>query len=92
MPRPSPAQTIGEIADAAQETEGQRVVRPLDDPIKPTGGLAILRGNLAPEGCVVKLAGHERRHHIGPGAGVRVRGARDGGRHRGQRSTPATSS
>jgi dihydroxy-acid dehydratase len=59
-------QTIGEIADAATETEGQRVVRPVDDPIKPTGGLAILRGNLAPEGCVVKLAGHERRYHQGP--------------------------
>jgi dihydroxy-acid dehydratase len=59
-------QTAGEIADAAQETEGQQVVRPLDDPIKPTGGLAILRGNLAPEGCVVKLAGHERRRHVGP--------------------------
>jgi dihydroxy-acid dehydratase len=58
--------TVGEHADAAQETEGQRVVRPLEDPIKPTGGLAILRGNLAPEGCVVKLAGHERRHHSGP--------------------------
>ena len=43
--------TIGEVADAAQETEGQRVVRPLDDPIKPTGGLAILRGNIAPEGA-----------------------------------------
>ena len=42
------------------------VVRPLDAPIKPTGGLAILRGNLAPEGCVVKLAGHERRRHTGP--------------------------
>jgi dihydroxy-acid dehydratase len=41
-------------------------VRPLDDPIKPSGGLAILRGNLAPEGCVVKLVGHERRHHEGP--------------------------
>jgi dihydroxy-acid dehydratase len=59
-------QTIGEIADAAQETEGQRVVRPLTDPIKTTGGLAILRGNLAPEGCVVKLAGHERRKQSGP--------------------------
>jgi dihydroxy-acid dehydratase len=58
--------TIGEHADAATETEGQRVVRPLDEPIKPTGGLAILRGNLAPEGCVVKLAGHERRKHTGP--------------------------
>jgi dihydroxy-acid dehydratase len=58
--------TVGEIADAAAETPGQRVVRPLDDPLKPTGGLAILRGNLAPEGCVVKLAGHERRLHTGP--------------------------
>ncbi|MGA2470235.1 MAG: dihydroxy-acid dehydratase [Solirubrobacteraceae bacterium] len=59
-------QTIGEIAAAAHETAGQEVVRPLNDPIKPTGGLAILRGNLAPEGCVVKLAGHERLHHRGP--------------------------
>jgi dihydroxy-acid dehydratase len=58
--------TIGEHAAEAQETEGQRVVRPLDDALKPTGGLAILRGNLAPEGCVVKLAGHERTHHTGP--------------------------
>jgi dihydroxy-acid dehydratase len=59
-------QTIGEIARAATETDGQRVIRPLTDPIKSTGGLAILRGNLAPEGCVVKLAGHERRLHVGP--------------------------
>jgi dihydroxy-acid dehydratase len=59
-------QTVGAIADDARETAGQQVVRPLDDPIKPTGGLAILRGNLAPEGCVVKLAGHERRLHTGP--------------------------
>jgi dihydroxy-acid dehydratase len=59
-------ETIGEVAARARETEGQRVVRPLDDPIQPTGGLAILRGNLAPEGCVVKLAGHERRLHSGP--------------------------
>jgi dihydroxy-acid dehydratase len=58
--------TVGEIGRAANETPGQRVVRPLDDPLKPTGGLAILRGNLAPEGCVVKLAGHERRLHSGP--------------------------
>ncbi len=58
--------TVGQIADEARETEGQRVVRPLDDPIKPTGGLAILHGNLAPEGCVVKLAGHERRKQSGP--------------------------
>jgi len=59
-------QTIGEIAAAARETPGQEVIRPLSDPLKPTGGLAILRGNLAPEGAVVKLAGHERRHHRGP--------------------------
>jgi dihydroxy-acid dehydratase len=59
-------QTVGEIADGAQEQEGQRVVRPLDDPIKETGGLAILRGNIAPEGCVVKLAGYERRKQSGP--------------------------
>ncbi|HTX31593.1 MAG TPA: dihydroxy-acid dehydratase [Solirubrobacteraceae bacterium] len=58
--------TIGAHADEAKETEGQEVVRPLDDPLKPTGGLAILKGNLAPEGCVVKLAGHERRRHSGP--------------------------
>jgi len=58
--------TVGEHAREASETAGQRVVRPLDDPIKPSGGLAILRGNLAPEGCVVKLAGHERRLHTGP--------------------------
>jgi dihydroxy-acid dehydratase len=58
--------TIGELARAAQETEGQEVVRPLSNPLKPSGGLAILRGNLAPEGCVVKLAGHERVHHSGP--------------------------
>jgi dihydroxy-acid dehydratase len=59
-------QTIGEAAATARERDGQRVVRPLDDPLKPTGGLAILKGNLAPDGCVVKLAGHERRHHRGP--------------------------
>jgi dihydroxy-acid dehydratase len=58
--------TVGELARAAAETPGQRVVRPLDDPLAPTGGLAILRGNVAPEGCVVKLAGHERRLHTGP--------------------------
>ena len=58
--------TIGEHAREAAETPGQEVVRPLDDPVKPTGGLAILRGNLAPEGSVVKLSGHERVHHRGP--------------------------
>jgi dihydroxy-acid dehydratase len=58
--------TIGEHAREARELEGQEVIRPLSNPIKSTGGLAILRGNLAPEGSVVKLSGHERRHHSGP--------------------------
>lgn len=58
--------TIAEIAAEAVETDGQRVVVSIETPIKPTGGLAILRGSLAPEGCVVKLAGHERRLHRGP--------------------------
>jgi dihydroxy-acid dehydratase len=58
--------TVGQHADEAVEREGQQVVRALDDPIKRTGGLAILKGNLAPEGCVVKLAGHERLEHDGP--------------------------
>jgi dihydroxy-acid dehydratase len=58
--------TIAEIASAAVETPGQQVVVPIEAPLKPTGGLAILRGSLAPDGCVVKLAGHERRLHRGP--------------------------
>jgi dihydroxy-acid dehydratase len=58
--------TIDEHAAEARETDGQQVVRPLENPIKPTGGFAILRGNVAPEGCVVKLSGHERRKHSGP--------------------------
>ena len=58
--------TLGRIAADAVETEGQKVVVPIETPIKPVGGLTILRGSLAPEGCVVKLAGHERRHHRGP--------------------------
>ncbi|HEX2415905.1 MAG TPA: dihydroxy-acid dehydratase [Thermoleophilaceae bacterium] len=59
-------QTIGEVAAGATETEGQDVVRPLSQPLKPNGGFAILRGNLSPDGCVVKLAGHERLEHRGP--------------------------
>ncbi|MEX2011211.1 MAG: dihydroxy-acid dehydratase [Chloroflexota bacterium] len=58
--------TLAEIAAAAVETPGQEVVVPIERPLKPVGGLTILRGSLAPEGCVVKLAGHERRHHRGP--------------------------
>ncbi len=53
-------------ADAAVEREGQKVLRSWSQPIKPEGGIAILRGTLAPEGCVVKLVGHDRRKHIGP--------------------------
>jgi dihydroxy-acid dehydratase len=58
--------TIGEHAREAHESGGQQVVRALEDPMAPTGGFAILRGNIAPDGCVVKLAGHERRLHSGP--------------------------
>jgi dihydroxy-acid dehydratase len=58
--------SIGQEADDAVETVGQEVVRPASKPIKPTGGLVILQGNLAPDGCVVKLAGYERTRHVGP--------------------------
>jgi dihydroxy-acid dehydratase len=58
--------TIGEEAESARETVGQEVVRPITDPLKSTGGLVILKGNLAREGCVVKVAGHERMNHRGP--------------------------
>jgi dihydroxy-acid dehydratase len=57
--------TLGEIATSAAERPGQEVVVPIESPLQPTGGLAILRGNLAPDGCVVKLAGHERLLHRG---------------------------
>jgi dihydroxy-acid dehydratase len=58
--------SLKEEGDLARETPGQQVVRPIDQPLSPTGGLAILKGSLAPEGCVVKLAGHKRRRHTGP--------------------------
>jgi len=57
--------TIGEEARAAQEMRGQQVIRPLNNPLKPTGGQVILRGNLAPDGCVGKVVGHERMVHRG---------------------------
>ena len=57
--------TIGEEAHIAVETPGQEVVHSLSNPIKPNGGLVILKGNIAPEGCVVKIAGHERLYHRG---------------------------
>src|SRR5207244_7801954 len=53
--------TIGEEAAATVETKGQTVVKPLTEPIAPTGGMIILRGSLAPEGCVMKVAGHQTR-------------------------------
>jgi dihydroxy-acid dehydratase len=58
--------TIGEEASEAEETPGQEVVRPLDNPISRSGSLVVLKGNLAPEGCVVKTAGHNMRNHRGP--------------------------
>ena len=58
--------TLAEEAAEAVETPGQDVVRPLSDPLKETGGLVILHGSLAPEGCVVKVAGYERTQHHGP--------------------------
>ena len=58
--------TIADEAAAAVETDGQDVVHALDDPIKPTGGIVILKGNLAPDGCVLKIVGHNRKRHSGP--------------------------
>ncbi len=58
--------TLSELADAAVEKDGQTVVVPIEKPLKARGGVAVLYGNLAPEGCAVKLAGHERVIHRGP--------------------------
>lgn len=58
--------TMGDEAKAAHEAPGQEVIRPFENPLKPTGGMAVLRGSLAPEGCVIKLVGHERMIHRGP--------------------------
>ncbi len=58
--------TFAEEAGRVTETPGQDVVLPLEKPIKPIGGLVILKGSLAPDGCVVKIAGHERKQHRGP--------------------------
>ena len=59
-------QTLGEAGDATVETEGQDVIASIDAPLRPSGTLRILRGNLAPDGCVIKLSGHDRRSHRGP--------------------------
>ena len=58
--------TISQESELADETPGQNIVYATDHPIKPTGGLVILKGNLAPEGCVIKVSGHERSSHRGP--------------------------
>src|SRR6185503_6180168 len=58
--------TLADEAALASESAGQEVVTSADRPLKPTGGLAILRGSLAPDGAVVKIAGHERPRHRGP--------------------------
>lgn len=58
--------TLAEEAALAVETPGQPVIHTWDNALKPTGGLVIMKGNLAPEGCVIKVAGHERIHHTGP--------------------------
>jgi dihydroxy-acid dehydratase len=58
--------TLGEEAASAKEAAGQDVIRVLDKALKPTGGLVILKGNLAPDGCVIKVAGHKRLEHRGP--------------------------
>src|SRR5437879_5073845 len=58
--------TIGAETESAVETPGQEVIVPLEKPLKATGGLVILKGNLAPEGCVAKISGHERLEHRGP--------------------------
>jgi len=58
--------TLAEEASGATETPGQDVIVPVETPLKATGGLVILKGNLAPEGCVIKVAGHERLDHTGP--------------------------
>jgi len=58
--------TLGDMIARATETPGQMVVRPLDRPLKPQGGIAILHGNLAPGGCVIKLSGQSKSVHVGP--------------------------
>ncbi len=58
--------TLAEEAAEAHETPGQEVILPLSKALKPRGGIAILRGSLAPEGCVIKLAGHDKKVHQGP--------------------------
>ena len=90
--RRSPGARIGDEVKNAAEPAGQKVIRPLTEAIKPTGGIAILRGNIAPGGCVIKLSGQTKYLHRGP---ARVFERRGGGVHRRSRrarSSPTTSS
>lgn len=59
-------ESLFKVIETTQEQPGQEVVRGFEDPLKPNGGFAILKGNLAPEGCVLKLSGHSRKKHVGP--------------------------
>src|SRR5919107_1442377 len=68
--QPTPTgKTIAEEVEDAEETPGQDVIVPVESPLKETGGLVILKGNLAPEGCIVKVAGYTRLRHEGPARG-----------------------
>ncbi|MGA2922401.1 MAG: dihydroxy-acid dehydratase [Candidatus Sulfotelmatobacter sp.] len=58
--------SLGAESESAIETPGQEVIMPLEKPLKKSGGLVVLRGNIAPEGCVAKISGHERLEHRGP--------------------------
>src|SRR5690606_38121598 len=58
--------TLGDLASSAAEPKNQVVIRPLDNPLSTTGGLLVLTGSLAPEGSVMKVAGHTRHAHRGP--------------------------
>ncbi len=76
--------SIAEEVKAAAEPAGQKVIKSLAQALKPEGGIAILRGNLAPGGCVIKLSGQKKYSHRGPGAGLRGRGGRLPGHQEGQ--------
>ena len=76
--------TFAEEAADARETPGQQVIRPLDQPLKPTGGLGILRGTLAPDGCVIKLSGPRQTAASRTGSRFQSRRGRHGGSHQRQ--------
>ena len=80
--------SIGAESESAIETPGQEVIAPLDRPLKKTGGLVILKGNIAPEGCVAKISGHERLEQRGPARVFESRRRCDGRSHQQERFTP----